>query len=570
MKDPKVDVGLDRAALNRAFPFHFRLEPRAGSWGTVAEIGSNLGRIAPVARVGRGFEEVFTIERPTEGIDLSLGPDQSVTYLLKPRDRDDDLLVRGQFLRVGRTGSIVFIGSPWVGELDALSRYGLSLHDFPAHESLGDMLLLLQTRNVALKDLRELNHRLAATARTLDERNRQLQEELDRRQRLETRLRQIQKMEAIGLLAGGVAHDFNNLMTAILGFAALANQSLPKEHAARSHLDEIQKATDRASALTSQLLAFSRRQVVQPRIIDLSAECRDAESLLRRLLGERVRLAATYDSEPVRIEIDPNALHQVIMNLAVNARDAMPGGGTLTIRTARVDPASPESPMPGRYGVLLEVRDEGTGIPPDVLERIFEPFFTTKPTGRGTGLGLSTVYGIVQQAGGEITVESLVGRGTTFRLWFPAREPAVVATVVEPAPETRRAAARVLLVEDEPAVRLLLSRVLSSAGFTVSVAGDPASALASAREADRLDVLVTDVGLPGMNGAELASAILSVHPGARALFISGYAEDGDFRDRLQQGAHGFLQKPFRPAELVDRIVQLLVQPPAASKVPENP
>jgi len=314
---------------------------------------------------------------------------------------------------------------------------------------------------------------------------------------------------------------------------------------------------------------LSRRQVVQARVVDLSAECRDAESLLRRLLGERVRLVASYEPGPVHIEIDPNSLHQVIMNLAVNARDAMTSGGTLSIRTARVDPSSVDAPTPGRYGVMLEVRDEGTGIPPDVLERIFEPFFTTKPAGSGTGLGLSTVYGIVQQAGGEITVESAEGHGTTFRIWFPAREAPATSTVVEPAVEMRRAAARVLLVEDEPSVRALLSRVLSSAGFSVTVTGDPATALSTARETEKLDVLVTDVGLPGMNGPELARSVQAVHPEVRVLFISGYAESEDCRKQLERDADGFLQKPFRPAELVDRIVQLLAQRPVSSPTPED-
>ncbi|MGA1044803.1 MAG: ATP-binding protein [Phycisphaerales bacterium] len=551
-------IGLDTEALDAAFPFRFTLERVDGSWGRLAGVGPRLFGVAPEAKVGRAFEEIFTVDRAAGGPVLPPLPRSDTQYLLMPKGRGDGFRLRGQFVRVAANASVVFLGAPWVSELDDLARFGLSLKDFPPHESIGDMLLLLQTRNTALAELRSLTDQLREAAKALDERHRRLEEELERRQRLEATLRQVQKMEAIGLLAGGIAHDFNNLMTAILGFASLAAERLPKGTPARDYIDEIQRATERATALTSQLLTFSRRQVMQPRIVDLGEECVQTESILRRLLGAQVRLVAEHRDGPLRVEIDPNALQQIVINLAVNARDAMPDGGTITLRTRADHPAPVGSNGESPRRALLEVVDDGCGMSAETIERIFEPFFTTKPQGKGTGLGLSTVYGIVQQAGGEVTVDSTVGKGTCFRISLPRSES---ETEQRRAPSERRDAPRVeasvLLVEDEPAILSLLEMALGDAGFVVHAASDPKSAIERSRSLRSIDVLVTDVGLPGMPGPALAEAVRDLHPEVRTLFISGYAPDAAFRRSVGSGEHAFMQKPFTPQQLVDRIADMM-------------
>ncbi|MGA0287119.1 MAG: ATP-binding protein [Planctomycetota bacterium] len=550
------NIGLDGAALDASFPFRFTLSESAGSWGRLLAVGPRLADVVPAARVGAAFEEVFDIDLASGGAAVPERPRGDTPYLLAPKGRTDGFRLRGQFVPVESVGATVFLGAPWVAELDELARFGLSLKDFPPHESIGDMLLLLQTRNTALVELRALATRLQEAATTLDDRNRQLEEELDRRQRLEATLRQVQKMEAVGLLAGGIAHDFNNLMTAILGFASLASEQLPEGTRARTYLDEIQKVTERATALTSQLLTFSRRQVVQPKIVDLSEEVRQSESLLRRLLGEQVRLVVEHVDDPIAVKIDPNALHQIVMNLAVNARDAMPDGGVLTVRTSAVEKADDDG---GRWA-LLEVRDEGCGMSPEAIERVFEPFYTTKSQGQGTGLGLSTVYGIVQQAGGETTIESEVGKGTCFRVLLPTTREAIDGAAAEAASRSgRNVEASILLVEDEPAILAVLETTLREVGFTVHAASDPAAALRQATALEALDVLVSDVGLPGMPGPALAEEIRQVHPSVRTIFMSGYAPDAAFRRSVGSGEHEFMQKPFPPHRLADRIANLVAQ-----------
>lgn len=550
------DVRLDRDAIERAFPFHFAIRTTSESWGEIVAVGSRLARLLPDVRVGSAFRETFRVSGPgADGVELA-DPDPSALYILRPVRREDDLRLRGQLVPLAETGVWLFLGAPWIDDLSELQRLGLSLTDFPPHESLGDLLLLMTTRNLALQDQKELAVRLG-------ESNQQLKQELDRRVRLEARLRQGQKMEALGLLAGGVAHDFNNLMTAVLGYATLARESSPEGSPMHRWLTEIEKATHRASALTTQLLTFSRQHVVQPRVVELERECRDAESMLRRLVDDEIELKSDYSPTAIRVRIDPNALHQVIVNLVVNARDAMPVGGTVTLRTRSVGAGEdgPEPPEKGRFGSLLEVVDTGIGMRPEMIERIFEPFFTDRQDRKGTGLGLATVHGVVHQAGGEITVESELDRGTSIRVWFPPceEEPDPGPEVDIELPHERRLTGTVLLVEDEDAVRELLGQALMATGLKVHLAGDPAEAEGLASQLPELDLLVSDVGLPRQSGPELARRIRELHPGVRLLFISGYAQDEEFRRRVREGEFAFLQKPFRPRELIERIME--IEPP---------
>jgi two-component system, cell cycle sensor histidine kinase and response regulator CckA len=379
--------------------------------------------------------------------------------------------------------------------------------------------------------------------------------------RLEEQLRQAQKLDAVGRLAGGVAHDFNNLLTVIGGYADFLLEALDRGDRRREYADEVAKAADRAASLTGQLLAFSRKQVLQTQVLDLNDLLRDAEKLLRRLIGEDVTLVTAFQEGPPRVRADAGQLHQVVMNLAVNARDAMPQGGTLTIATAgaAVDPVRAKrhpGARPGLHAVLI-VRDTGGGMSREVRDHLFEPFFTTKGLGKGTGLGLATVHGIVTQSGGFIEVESEPGRGSTFSVYLPETGTSPEAEV--PAEKTALPAGSetVLLVEDEPAVREYARLALEHSGYRVLVAREGAEALQLAQgEAAPVPLLVTDVVMPGMSGRELAERLRPDWPELRVLYLSGYTDDALVRHGVATGA-AFLQKPFAPAALARKVREVL-------------
>jgi PAS domain S-box-containing protein len=388
------------------------------------------------------------------------------------------------------------------------------------------------------------------------------------RRRLEDQLRQAQKMEAVGRLAGGVAHDFNNLLNVITGYSELLQKKLDAEHPLQRNTAEILKAAERAADLTRQLLAFSRKQVLQPRILDLNMVVTDTEKMLRRLIGEDIELRTALQPALACVKADPGQIEQVIMNLVVNARDAMPRGGKLCLETKTVDLdahyARTHNCEAGRH-VMLAVSDTGSGIPADVLAHIFEPFFTTKEEGKGTGLGLSTVYGIVSQSGGHTQVYSEVGRGTTFKIYLPISEQAGAGgpRVVEaPAPTGSET---VLVVEDEVALREVLSEILTDAGYDVIVSDGPARAIEHMRTSSkRIDLVVTDVVMPGMSGPELVKQLEAIRPFGRALFMSGYTDDAIGQHGLLDAGVHFLQKPFVSNVLLRKVRAILEGPLARS------
>jgi len=386
-----------------------------------------------------------------------------------------------------------------------------------------------------------------------------LAEDVTAQRRLEEQLRQAQKMEAIGKLTGGIAHDFNNLLTAINGYAEIALRALPERDGekVRRGLEEIRRAGERAAELTQQLLAFSRQQMLRPEVVDLNAVVENYASVLERLLGEDVELELRTAVGVGRVRVDPGQLGQVILNLAVNARDAMPNGGRLAIETRAVPggAARPHGLPPGDY-VELVVTDTGHGMDDETRARVFDPFFTTKEPGAGTGLGLSTVLGIVEQSGGAITVASTRGGGSTFRVFLPRVEAA--APEPEPPIEPERpAAATILLVEDEEIVRSLVAEFLADAGYEVLEAAAPSEALELADRIEEIDLLVSDVVMPEMNGRELATRLLERRPGLRVLYISGYTGDVVAGRGVIGEGDAFLQKPFSGTELLRRVAELL-------------
>jgi PAS domain S-box-containing protein len=384
------------------------------------------------------------------------------------------------------------------------------------------------------------------------------------RRSLESQVIQAQKMEAVGRLAGGVAHDFNNILTAIGGYTDLLLEDLPLDDPRRLDVDEIHRAADRAAALTQQLLAFSRRQVLQPKVIDLNALVSNVERLLRRLLGEDVLLATALASDVGRVRADPGQLEQVIVNLAVNSRDAMPGGGRLTIETSNVDldaayAAEHRTVVPGRF-VVIAVSDTGSGMSADTQSHMFEPFFTTKEVGKGTGLGLATAYGIVKQSGGSIWVYSELGHGTTIKVYLPRvdepPEPLPAPAITDPA--SLRGSETILVVEDEPAVRSVARQVLARQGYTVLEAPDGQTALTMiAAGGPRVDLVLTDVVMPGMSGRALADQLARRCPGLRVLFMSGYTDDAIVRHGMLEPGLAYLQKPFRPDALAQKVREVL-------------
>jgi signal transduction histidine kinase len=392
---------------------------------------------------------------------------------------------------------------------------------------------------------------------------------MNKRLLLEEQLRHSQKMEAVGRLAGGIAHDFNNLLTAIIGYTEIVLHSLDPKDERRADAEEIGRAAMRAADLTRQMLAFSRRQVLQPKVIDLNIALSKVEPMLRRVIGEDIVMTVTGKASAAFVRVDPGQVEQVVMNLVVNARDAMAQGGRLTVETADavLDEAavadSPEA-RPGPY-VMLAVTDTGTGMPPEVRARIFEPYFTTKEVGKGTGLGLSTAYGIVRQSDGHISVSSEIGLGTTFRVYLPRSEAPAERddqVIGERLPEGTE---HILLVEDDPSVRRLSKELLTRLGYSVTEAASGRAGLALGSDDTRhFDLALCDVILGDMSGPAVAEALSALRPSIRVLYMSGYTDEAIVKTGVLEEGKPFLQKPFTPMQLTKKIREVLDEPETGS------
>ena len=449
--------------------------------------------------------------------------------------------------------------------------------------SVGSIVLFFNTQ---LRDLREAEGKLQRANDALEERVRQRTAELlasnemlvkeaaERRRaeqaayQSEEQLRQGMKMEAVGRLAGGIAHDFNNLLTVILGQAERARRAIPKEHTAHALLDDVTQAGERAAGLIRQLLAFGRKQRLEPSVLDLNEEVRSLEAMVRRIIGDDVRVRALVDDEPAWVKVDRTQIGQVLLNLAANARDAMPRGGELTLRVETTivldkDAVRQGLSVPGPY-VRLIVADTGHGMDAETAAHIFEPFFTTKADGRGTGLGLATVYGIVTQSGGAISVRSTPGEGTTFEILLPrlATRPAGVATAATP----RKAAARslgetVLVVDDEERIRHFVRAILEEAGYRVLLAGGSDDALGTAdRFVGPIDLVLTDAFMPGLSGPEMVERLHPQRPESKILYMSGHTDHPLLSGPAMEAT--LIRKPFSPDELLRSIRQILDEPRA--------
>jgi signal transduction histidine kinase/CheY-like chemotaxis protein len=384
------------------------------------------------------------------------------------------------------------------------------------------------------------------------------------RRRLESHFRQSQKMEAIGQLAGGIAHDFNNILTAIIGYGGMLLTELDGKEELQTDVDGILRAAETAAQMTHQLLAFSRGQVLRPDVIDINAVIRSTEAMLSRLIGDHIVFVTELGSDIRAVKVDAAQFEQVLMNLAINARDAMPDGGKLTIASSNVVldevyAADHEEISPGEH-VMISVSDNGTGMDTETQARLFEPFFTTKAPGQGTGLGLATVYGIVKQSGGHIFVYSELGRGTTFRVYFPAAcgDAAGVRPETTMSPEPAVGKERILVVDDNVAVRGVAKSILERLGYAVMVAGDGREALEILRNSEtRPRLLLTDVFLPGMTGPELYREVASLYPEIRAIFMSGYSPDSITPHAVLGDDFMFVEKPYTASTLATRVKEAL-------------
>lgn len=478
----------------------------------------------PFISVNRAFANMLGYETPEE-------------MMAKVRDISKDLYVRPQE-RLEAVRRMTEIGSTETREIEVFRRDGTTTwilaHTHEVKDAAGNHLYFIGTiQDVSMRRL------------------------------LEDKVRQAQKMEAIGRLTGGVAHDFNNLLTAMLGYAHFAAHKLGPGHPMHAYIEQIQRAGERAETLTRQLLNFCRQAPLEKQTFDLNLVVKETGYLLRRLIGEDIQLRMLMHPDGCFVSMDSGEASQVVMNLALNARDAMPGGGELAIETICVffreeDEQLPDELVPGGY-VQLTVQDTGCGIDAATLERIFEPFFTTKQRGSGTGLGLSTCWSIVRQAGGTIAVQSQVGRGTTFRVYLPLSD-AENATVTEraasapapaPLPENTTGRGTILVVEDEDVLRRLLTEILEVHGYTVLTATDGEDALRICNEHPiHIELVVTDLVMPRMNGCALVSQLLLQRPDLQVLYISGHA-DHALLDQAVESGDGFaiLHKPFRADEL---------------------
>jgi nitrogen-specific signal transduction histidine kinase/ActR/RegA family two-component response regulator len=388
--------------------------------------------------------------------------------------------------------------------------------------------------------------------------------DITRQRRLEQQLSQAQKMEAIGRLAGSVAHDFNNLLSVILTYSQMLIGDMNAVDPLRQDIEAIKKAGEKAADLTRQLLVFGRKQVLAPRTVDLNELVRESETMLRRLLREDVELVVFAEQTLSKVRVDPTQIDQVIMNLTINARDAMPQGGKLTIEIKNVFLEEAQFKEPSEFArghyVMLAVSDTGTGMDKLTQARIFEPFFTTKAMGKGTGLGLATVFGIVQQSGGNISVDSELGRGTTFKVYFPVAEGADTQVIAAVEPTTLQGTETVLLVEDQDEVRKVAQLILHRYGYKVIEARNAGEAWLSCERQGPIHLLLTDVVMPQMSGKELADRLLKMRPEMKVLFMSGYTDNAIVHHGILDDGIAFLQKPLVPDVLARRIREVLDAP----------
>jgi len=460
-----------------------------------------------------------------------------------------------------------------IGEETAVDAMRAGAHDYVLKNRLGRLAPAVArelherkergARRVAEDALRDSERRLRidVTERKQAEAGRARAEEALLQS--EQQLRQSQKMEAVGRLAGGVAHDFNNVLSVILSYSEMLLADLKPGEPIRDDIEEIRKAGRRAAALTRQLLAFSHQQVLDPKVIDLNEVLVSMDNMLRRVLGEDVNLVVLPTQALGRVRVDPSSIEVVMMNLVVNARDAMPTGGTLTIKTTNVmlDDAYARAHLGAKPGphVMLAVTDTGTGIDEAILARVFEPFFTTKAIGQGTGLGLSTVFGVAQQSGGSVWVESKLGVGTTFKLYLPRVDAAIDgARVTESPPSSLRGSETILLVEDDDQVRVVARGILARNGYSVVDARSAGEALLhSEKHPGTIHLLLSDVVMPQMSGPELANRISSARPDMKVLCMSGCTDDSAVRRGVIEAHIAYLQKPFTPDALSTRVREVL-------------
>lgn len=482
-------------------------------------------------------------------------------------------------MRKGRSAQFslefIFAGKQYRLDADRMQILDLLLSTYETAVQKNVELIRVQ------KELQHLNKSLEAQVlertATVTTSNAELQAKIaslkqseEGNQKLQSQLVQAQKMESIGRLAGGVAHDFNNILTAVSGYSHFLLNALSPEDPNRSDVEEIKMAGERAAALTRQLLAFSRQQVLQPKVLDLNALVHDIEMMLRRIIGEDMDLHSQLAEDLGRISADPGQVEQVLLNLVVNARDAMPKGGKITIETANVELNEDYcrahlGARPGPH-VMLAVSDTGTGMDAETLSRLFEPFFTTKEQGKGTGLGLATVYGIVKQSGGSVFVYSEPGQGSVFKVHLPRVQKKAVGPAAAVAPTTgvsHQGSETVLLVEDDEMVRKFVLRLLSQNGYTMLEARNPEEAFRICeRHADQIHLLLTDIVMPGMRGDDMAKRLCTQRPDMKVILMSGYTEAGLIRHDFLGSDAVFIQKPLDPALLTSKVREMLDGPGA--------